>query len=608
VPARIHYDVSCLAPNTHYFDITLTVERADEGPLRLSMPAWTPGAYKVENYAGRVHAEHFEDGSGRKLAFTKPDKSTWEVARAGKTVVAKYKVFGLDLGIHRSYLDDARAVVNGNSVFMGAVGHEGETIEVRFRIPNGWKRIETGLEPVRGRPDSFRAADYDELIDCPVFMGNPVVETFKVRGVPHRLVMEGPGNYDLAQLVEDTRKIVESAAEVFGGLPYKHYTFLCELSPDRFNGLEHRNSTHMIFPRWTWQPRKDYVIALSLISHEFFHTWNVKRLRPAGLGPFDYSKETYTPLLWFAEGFTSYYDLLLLRRAGCISPREFLDEVGREIRRLKMTPGRLVHSLEDSSRDAWIKLYQGHADSPNTTISYYNKGSLFGMALDLTLRDATRGKKSLDDVMRLLYQRFYEKDDRGFDPKDVEDACREVAGKSQKAVFDLIVRGTAEVDWARYLELAGLELASKQEPTAPEKLRHGDVSKRKAYLGIKLSSGKPAVVGNVLTDGPAAEAGICAGDELIAMDDQRVDDGRIEKLLAFWGPGKRVKITLARAGVMQERELTLAQRPVHDFSIQPRARAAALQQTVCRGWVGETWKALDRPSSGFDFRPSEKIY
>ncbi len=608
MPARIRYEVSCLAPNTHHFDITITIDRDADGPLRLAMPAWTPGAYKVEGYAGRVHGESFSDRGGRKLAFAKTDKSTWHVPEAGRHVVVRYKAFGLDLGIHRSYLDESRAIINGNSIYMGVEGAEREPLDVTFKIPSTWKRIQTGLEPVRGKAQTYRAADFDELIDCPVFMGNPLVETFKVRGIPHYLVIDGPGNYDLEQLVLDTRKIVEAAAEVFNGLPYKHYTFFCEMSPDRFNGLEHRNSTHMIFPRWTFQPRKDYVLALSLIAHEFFHTWNVKRLRPAGLGPFDYSKETYTTLLWFAEGFTSYYDLLLLRRAGCISPREFLDEVGREIRRLKMTPGRLVHSLEDSSRDAWIKLYAAHADSPNTTISYYNKGSLFGMALDLSIRDATRGKKSLDDVMRLLFQRFFVEEDRGFQPQDVEQAVKEVAGKRLTALFDLIVRSTEEVEWDRYLRLAGLELGSRQEPTPAAKLRHGDSGKRRAYLGLKLSSGKPAVIGNVLADGPAYEAGLCAGDELIAFDGNRVDDGKIDKLLSFYGPGRKVRVVLARSGILQERDVVLAERPLHDFTIQPVKRASAGQQNVCKGWVGEPWKALDTPSGGFDFRASEKLY
>ena len=608
MPARIRYEVSCLAPNTHYFDVTLTVERSAPGPVSFAMNAWTPGAYKIEGFAGRLHGVSFSDEKTRALEYVKTDKSTWEIAQAGKTVTVRYQAFALDLGIHRSYLDDARAVINGCSLYMGVVGMEREAIEIAFRIPSDWKRIETGLTPVRGKAWTFRAATFDDLIDCPVFMGNPLVETFKVRGKPHHLVIDGPGNYDVAQLVEDTRKIVEATADVFGEIPYDHYSFLCEMTPDRFNGLEHKNSTHMIFPRWTFQPRKDYVIAISLIAHEFFHTWNVKRLRPKGLGPWDYSKETYTPLLWFAEGFTSYYDLLLLRRAGCISPREFLDEVGREIRRLQMTPGRLVHSLEESSRDAWIKLYLGHPDSPNTTISYYNKGSLFGMALDLSIRETTKGKHSLDDVMRLLYQRFYKDEDRGFEPADVEQAVKDVTGKRLTALFDLIVRGTAEVDWNKYLGLAGLEIASRQNPPAPEKVRPGDVTTRKAYLGLKLSTGKPPVIANVLSDGPCAAAGFCANDELIAFDGQRVDDAKIEKLLALYGPGKKIVVTLARAGILQERTVVVAERPVFDFTIQPRARSSVAQQNVYKGWVRDAWKSLDTPPAGFDFRPSEKVY
>lgn len=608
MPVRIRYEVSCLAPNTHYFDVTLTVERKEAGPLSFAMNAWTPGAYKIEGFAGRVHGETFADESNKNLDFEKVDKSTWHLPHAGRRVTVKYQNFALDLGIHRSYLDDTRAVINGCSLYMCVVGMQTEPVEVAFKIPASWKKIETGMNPVRGKAHTFKVDSFDDLVDCPVFMGNPTVETFKVRGKPHHVVIDGPGNYDLPQLVEDTKKIVEAAADVFGGLPYEHYTFLCELTPDRFNGLEHKNSTHMIFPRWTFQPRKDYVTALSLIAHEFFHTWNVKRMRPKGLGPWDYSKETYTTLLWLAEGFTSYYDMLLLRRSGCISPREFLDSIGREIRRLKMTPGRLVHSLEDSSRDAWIKLYAAHPDSPNTTISYYNKGALFGMALDLSIRDATKGKASLDDVMRLLYQRFYSDEDRGFEQKDVEQVVKEVAGKRLTALFDHVVRSTAEVDWDKYLALAGLELSSRQHAPVPSKLRPGDVTTKKAYLGLKLSSGKPAVISNVLSDGPCLAAGFCANDELIAFDGQRVDDGKIEKLMALWGPGKKITVTLARSGILQERTVTLAERPVFDFAIQPRAKSSAAQQNVYKGWISDAWKSLDTPSGGPEFRPSEKVY
>ena len=606
--AKIQYIVTCPDPHTHYFHVEIMVSMVGTEPVELAMPVWTPGAYQVHDFAGRVHGVEFSDDTGRPLRWTKTNKTTWQIRPAHcRILVGRYKVFAFETEVDKSYVDDQRATLNGAGVYLYVVGRTMEPHQVTFRPPPSWKLISTGLTPLDRPARAYVASSYDELIDCPVMMGNHKVETFKVRGVPHHVALVGKGNYEVEQLLDDTRKIVEQGIAVFNDLPYSNYTFFMEMTNEGGGGLEHANSTHMIFPRWGFKPRKEYVVALGLISHEYFHTWNVKRLRPTRLGPFDYSREVYTPLLWFAEGFTSYYDQILLRRGGSITVREYLDELGREIRRLNLSPGRLQQSLEESSFDAWIKLYRPTPDSPNTTISYYNKGCLFGMALDLSIRQQTRNRKTLDDVMRLLYNETFKKKNQGFTSDDIESACEEIVGRSLKPLFDRIVRGVDEIDWERYLNLAGLEISSKQEAVPEKKRKPGDEGVR-SYLGIRLKPHAGAVVSQIIAGGGAHASGLAPGDELIALDGFRLDEGKLEKWLGQLPSGHSVRFTISRAGVLREVDVVLSERPLVDFSIQPRKTATASQKALFKEWMKDGWNKIDRPAHGFEFRPREKVY
>lgn len=294
---KIRYTVSCLEPLTHHIGLEVRVPVKGDGPVRLCFPVWAPGSYSVDDFAGRLHGMRITDDAGKPLRFDKPDKSTWEIRPgASRTVVASYKVFALDVDVHRNYFDDTRCTINGTATYLYVDGRKDEPVEVEFVMPASWKRIDTGLTRTRNAR-VFTAPTYDDLADCPVFMGNHRAESFEVQGVKHTLAIVGPGNYDVPTLKMDTQRIVEEGIKLFGDIPYDHYVFLLEMTPEGYGGLEHKNSTHCIFPRWGFQPRKDYIVALGLISHEYFHTWNVKRLRPHGLGPFDYSKEVYTDLL-----------------------------------------------------------------------------------------------------------------------------------------------------------------------------------------------------------------------------------------------------------------------------------------------------------------------
>jgi len=596
----LKFTVSMPKPHTHYIHVELKIDRPGDGAIELGMPVWTPGAYEVHDFAGKVHSVEALDAAGRELAFEKVGKNSWRLDPAGSKVVRwRYQVYAFEIDVDKSFLDSDRALINGAGVFMYVEGRRNEPIEVEFKTPRAWKRVDTGLDSIDDR--TFRAAHYDELVDCPVVMGSHRVETFDVRGVPHKALFVGPGNYEPEKVLVDTAKVVEAAADVFGEIPYKNYTFIIENAPDATGGLEHRNSTHMIFSRWKWKPRKDYVGAMGLISHEFFHTWNVKRLRPHPLGPFDYAREVYTPLLWFAEGFTSYYDNLLLRRSGVITVREYLTEFAREIRRLRMTPGRNLQSLEESSFDTWIKFYRPHADSHNTTISYYNKGALFAWMLDFEIRRASDRKHTLDDVMRLLYQRFHKENDVGIRTEDIENACREVAGRPLTALFDSVVRGRGDIEAEKYLAWSGLRLVRKGDDDS-------EGAADKPYLGIRTKTDNGCViVSHLLSGSPAYEAGLSVRDELIALEGFRINEDRFEKRVGDLAVGKPAKLLVSRAGMLREIEVTPGARPEIDIAIEAADKANAEEKSLCRQWLAAEWKAVEKAKSAVDFRPREKV-
>lgn len=596
----LRYTVSVPKPHTGHLQVELRVDSPAD-PLDLVMPVWTPGSYVVQDYAGRVHGAAATDSGGRPLELARPAKHTWRVRTGGaKAIVFRYVVYAFESDVHKSYVDGERLTINGAGVFVYVDGRKTEPVELTLKFPKAWKTLATGLEPVPGAERTFVAADYDELIDCPVMAGNFTVKTFPVRDVPHHAVFVGPGNYDADQVAAETAKTVEEAIKVFDDVPYRHYTFFLEMSPESGGGLEHRNSTHMIFPRFKWRPRKDYVAAMGLVSHEFFHTWNVKRLRPAGLGPFDYCREVHTPLLWFAEGFTSYYDNLLLRRAGVITAREYLDELAREFRTLDLTPGRNLQSLEESSFETWIKFYRRTPDSPNTTISYYNKGAVFGWALDMEIRSGTKGKRSLDEVMRLLYRRFHKKRDVGITTEDIEAAVEEVAGRSLRPLFDEVVRGRGEVRYAGFLDHCGLEIADQADDENGGEAR--------PYLGLRTrTEGGQLLVNQVLSDTPAQAAGLAARDEILAFNGYRINGDGLERRLAEAAVGRKATLLIARGGLVREIEVAPAARPAIEFAIQPAEGADARRKKLCKEWLGEDWAKIDKPRRGVDWRPREKI-
>jgi predicted metalloprotease with PDZ domain len=538
----ISYRLEIADAHAHLFRVTLSVPQpATE--QRLSLPAWIPGSYLVREFARHLSGLQARQGS-REVSLVQLDKATWVAACTGKgALTVSYLVYAFDSSVRTAFLDANRAFFNGTSVFLRVHGREAEPQRLELRgLPKGWQ-VATALPPLK--KGSYEAADYDELVDHPVEMGTFWRGEFKAAGVVHEFVVAGAlPDFDGERLLADTRRICEAEIAFWHGKKktfFKRYVFMLNAVDDGYGGLEHRASTALIAARRDLPQRgkgelsDGYVTLLGLISHEYFHTWNVKRLRPAEFKTLDYTQENYTELLWFFEGFTSYYDDLLLLRAGLIDEARYLKLLAKTLTGVLGLPGRKVQSVAQASFDAWVKYYRTDENTPNATISYYTKGSLVALALDLTLR--SEGKGSLDEVMRLLWD---QSEGGPISEADIAAALAQVSGRSYARELQAWVHGTDDAPWRALLAKAGVAW-SQQAPGVAQRL--GLRASESALTGIKLS--------NVLRGSAAEAAGLSAGDELLAANGWRVR--RLDELTRLVAAKSAAELLVSR----DQRVLTL---------------------------------------------------
>ncbi len=562
------------------------------------MPVWTPGSYLVREFSRNVLEFAPKTRDGVSLDFQKVSKNGWLVESKGtKEIILTYRVYAHEFTVDTSYLDDRHCIINGASVFMYVKGLENSEIILTVIPTIDWRAISTGLPPIESAisgQKNFIAENYDILIDSPIEIGNQSSYVFDVSGIPHEVSIYGLEKDEHERLVQDIRTIVVNSWTVFGEIPYSRYLFLVDFSGDGWGGLEHLNSTHCIAPRLRMQPIEEYHLLLTLFSHEYFHAWNVKRMRPKGLGPFDYTKETFTTSLWVAEGITSYYENLILRRASIFNVGEYLDAFAADVNVLTSLPGTTWQSAEESSFDTWIKFYRPDDNSPNTVSSYYIQGAIIGWMLDMEIRKNSESSKSLDDVMRRIYSKTFKKRNRGYSEEEFESACNEFAGNSQtEKIFQSRVRGRDRVDIDKYLSYAGLRLSPKPKNT--ERKEHG-------FLGVKLrlESGR-TFVANRLFDSPAESSGLSAGDEIIAADGMRVDQTNFEYYMSNKPPGSNVKITIARDGLLQELTSKLGTKLPFEHRIYKLEKATEEQKEIFKKWLIQDW---DEEISYPEYAPS----
>jgi predicted metalloprotease with PDZ domain len=534
----IRYTLSFPNPDTHYVEVAAVFPTEGRAHVDLTMAVWSPGSYLVREYERHVENLSAKAADGSSVPVEKIRKNVWRVP-AGKTssVGVSYRVYSREMGVRSNWVEAAFAMLNGAPTFITmAEDTVSRSHEVTIAMPPHWKRSMTGL-PEGGSPNTYVAPDFDTLVDSPIVIGNPDVHEFMVDGKRHYLVnTPAAPTFDGARAARDLERLVQEQRKMWGVLPYDKYLFL-NMITEAGGGLEHKNSTLLMTNRWTTRTRKAYVSWLELCSHEYFHAWNVKRLRPIELGPFDYQNEVYTRSLWIAEGFTDYYGELLVHRAGLSTREEYLDALSNQIEALQTTPGRLVQSAAAASYDAWIKQYRPDENSPNVSISYYTKGAVIAFLLDGKIRKATSGTKSLEDVMRAAYARY--SGARGYTPEQFREVAEQVTGLNLRPFWDTAVEGTGELDYTEALSAFGLRFKPAPAPT-PDK-------PAKAWLGATTrNEGGRLLVSQVRRGTPAYEAGLNVDDEILAFDEYRVRADRLDSRLEQYRPGDHVTVLVAR--------------------------------------------------------------
>lgn len=602
------YTLAMPRPESHLFHVELRARAFDGGKLRFVMPAWTPGSYVIRDFARHVQDFTASDGRGRPLPWRLVDKQTWEVDAGERTqVVVRYKVWANELSVQASHLDATHAYGNGTSLFMFVDGAKESPVTLTVKPFRGW-RVDVPLP--EGPRNVFRAEDYDALVDAPFEIGTHRRLEFRVRGKRHRIALYGRGNEDASHLARDLKRIVEEEAALWGDLPYREYLFIIHLTDRARGGLEHRGSNTSAVERWTFRPGKRYEDFLALEAHEFFHTWNVKRLRPAALGPFDYTREVHTTLLWAMEGITSYYDHLVLARAGLITEERYREFLAETITKLRQQPGRFKLSLADSSFLAWVKLYKQDANWVNTGVSYYLKGELVALCLDLAIRSRTRGWRSLDDVLRHLYE-AYPVDGPGIPEAATggvdgwREAIESVTGLSWRSFWSRYIEGTEEVDFEGSLKAVGWRLRPVlREDKVDELKRKGDYVGPGGWLGAEAKeSDRRLLVAHVLHDSPAMAAGVAPEDELVAMDGfQLRDKDAFERRLRERRAGDRVTLHVFRRHELAALTATLIDPPPEKWTIEeaPRTSRRALRER--RRWLAALGGKKGKPRAGGESR------
>ena len=602
--AAVRYRIDPADPAGHYFDVVCDIDRPDAAGQVVALPAWIPGSYMIREFARNI-VTMTAASSERAIPLRKLDKHTWRAAPCDGPLRLRYRVYAWDASVRAAHLDETHAFFNGTSVFVRVAGQEGEPHDVELVAPAGkayrdWQVATTlpELDAARHGFGTYRAADYDALIDHPVEMGRFRLERFTAAGVSHEMAWTGVlPKFDADRVNADVARLCAAQIRFFGSrpgrpkskakveVPFDRYVFLTTVSGDGYGGLEHRASTALLcardaLPAVTADKKaaersSGYLTFLGLVSHEYFHTWNVKRMKPALFAPYDLARETHTSLLWIFEGFTSYYDDLFLVRTGLATERQYLGLVARTADDVLAGAGRHTQSIAESSFDAWTKYYRQDENAQNAIVSYYKKGSLVGLCLDLLIRRKSDGKASLDDAMRLMWRRYGRDFYAGGGAGLAEDAfpalVREATGVDVGDPIRRWAYGTEELPLAALLKPFGLSFRLVPQRTGPS-------------LGARLASGGEARLASVGTGGAAYRAGLSAGDVLVAVDGLRVGAGRLDALLARYQPGYTIEVVAFRGDVLQTRNVVL-ETAATSVAIEPVDDAPKRAITLRRRWL-----------------------
>lgn len=571
---KLTYHLSMPQPNTHYFAVKIAVTENQAQTQEFKLPVWTPGSYLVREFSKNLNQVRAIDANGKELQVLKKTKNAWEVSCNGaNSYTVFYEVYAFELSVRTPYLDNTHGFVPGAAVFMYTEESRKQQGVLKVYPHATFKKVSTALAPIDFKSSaaemdksemdaqSFVFSDYDQLVDCPIEIGNQQEFSFMAAGVRHRVAMYGEANYNVSELQRDMAKVVEAATGVFGSNPNKDYLFIVHNVSEGQGGLEHMNSCVLSVSRWSYTG-SNYLGFINLVAHEYFHLWNVKRIRPIELGPFNYDQECYTSLLWVMEGITSYYDELLLRRAGFYTPAEFISKLQGQINYVEGSPGSRVQPVAHASFDAWIKAYRPNENSGNTTMTYYSRGAVLGAVLDAFLIQKSKGKQSLDGFMQVLYNKYALELKRGFTEQEFEQELSNYCGEDMRSFFTNYVNGTQIIPYQKYFEPLGIKVQ--------------DQTNTLTNFGAALEPGEVLKVRTVRSGSAAEDAGICVGDEILGCDGYRINKTDLENKYNNLQPGVSIELLLSRDGKLFSTKCAMKTYAKPQFSLQIKDANAPL--------------------------------
>ena len=570
---RIRYHIGWDQPNLRFYDVTVTIEKPDNPVTQLRIPNWRPGRYMIQNFAQNVVEFRAENESGKPLPFAKIDKDTWEIATGNtQQLVAKYRFYANELDAGNTYLDDTEAYINPATILMYLPGKELLPVALSVQIPQDWA-IATALD-FDETQRAYPAENYHELADNPLIISATMDKlVFSHQNVRYDVAIVGNANYNAEKMLADLKKMVAEQVKIFGEAPFKRYVFLYHFVDYRMgHGVEHKNSTSIVVGPTDFSDESTYSRWLSYTAHEFFHAWNVERIRPEGIFYPDYSQPNYTELMWWFEGVTSYYEGITLTRMGYYPLFRYLGKMANSITSLENNAGNRITSAAQASFDDWAKAFGA---PPGTSISFYQKGEILGFLLDLEIRKRTDNQQSLDDVMRLLWKK-YGSQQLGVPENGIQTAIEAVAGSSFADFFERYVSGTETPDYGKYLSVAGLEIVEID----------GDSSQ--PDLGVRLSGDERETrIRSVRPDSPAANGGLAIDDILLAVNGQRIHSENYQRIMNRFQPDETIRVAVFRRNQLREFDVQLSPNPAKRWVIRENPNATSAQKGVLNSWLNQ---------------------
>jgi predicted metalloprotease with PDZ domain len=569
---QLTYKLSFPEPHTHYLQVEMHITGITSSELLLKMAVWTPGSYLIREYQKNI--DFVESVNKHKITtrLEKKDKNTWAINTNNENeITIRYKTYCYEYSVRTNFIDETHALLNGAPTFLYLEGNENIESEIHIEPFKEWKNISTSLPEKDGNKWIRIAKNIDELIDSPMEIGNHDSFYFDVDGVAHELAVYGSSNGDMQKLIKDLEAVIKEEIRIFGSHPCSRYVFILHHTDAMFGGLEHLHSSVNFVTRWSYEPKK-YQQVISLLAHEYFHLWNVKRIRPITLGPFNYSNENYTDLLWFFEGITSYYDDYICFRAGVTSEKDYLDIVVKNINSVVNTAGLDTQTLAEASIDAWIKYYRKNENTNNTQVSYYTKGAIIGLLFDFIIIDATGGEKCLDDVMKGLYSKYTSNTATGITETNLLSIFNDISGIDLAPLFQQFIHVTGLPDLPAYFELMGIELKNTTDP---------------AYfflgLGTDWKDGK-LLITELDKNYGAYEGGLNVQDEIIAIDDFRVMKD-FWKIYGHKKPGETIDMIISRQGTIKRCNITLSTDKRKNFALSFSRNISTRQTVNLKKWL-----------------------